>query len=194
MTTLPIPMIKRPLHPTGIWNWITTIDHKKIGILYGATAFINFLIGGIEAILIRVQLSGSNADIISPEVYNQLFTMHGTTMIFLAIMPLSAAFFNYIIPLQIGARDVAFPRLNAFSYWVFLAGTIILHSSWLVGDAPNSGWFSYAPLTSIAYNPGHGMDFWIVGLQVLGIASLAASFNFIAVSYTHLTLPTTPYV
>ena len=179
MTTLPIPMIKRPLHPTGIWNWITTIDHKKIGILYGATAFINFLIGGIEAILIRVQLSGSNADIISPEVYNQLFTMHGTTMIFLAIMPLSAAFFNYIIPLQIGARDVAFPRLNAFSYWVFLAGTIILHSSWLVGDAPNSGWFSYAPLTSIAYNPGHGMDFWIVGLQVLGIASLAASFNFI---------------
>ena len=87
MTTLPIPMIKRPLHPTGIWNWITTIDHKKIGILYGATAFINFLIGGIEAILIRIQLAGSNADIISPEIYNQLFTMHGTTMIFLAIMP-----------------------------------------------------------------------------------------------------------
>ena len=126
MTTLPIPMIKRPLHPTGIWNWITTIDHKKIGVLYGATAFINFLIGGIEAILIRAQLAGSNADIISPEVYNQLFTMHGTTMIFLAIMPLSAAFFNYVIPLQIGARDVAFPRLNAFSYWVFLAGTIIV--------------------------------------------------------------------
>jgi cytochrome c oxidase subunit 1 len=172
-------MIKRPLHPTGIWNWITTIDHKKIGLLYGATAFINFLIGGIEAILIRAQLSGSNADIITPEVYNQLFTMHGTTMIFLAIMPLSAAFFNYLIPLQIGARDVAFPRLNAFSYWVFLAGTIILHSSWLFGSAPNSGWFSYAPLTSVAYNPGHGMDFWIVGLQVLGIASLAASFNFI---------------
>ena len=179
MTTLLIPMIKRPLHPTGIWNWITTIDHKKIGLLYGATAFINFLIGGIEAILIRAQLSGSNADIITPEVYNQLFTMHGTTMIFLAIMPLSAAFFNYLIPLQIGARDVAFPRLNAFSYWVFLAGTIILHSSWLFGSAPNAGWFSYAPLTSVAYNPGHGMDFWIVGLQVLGIASLAASFNFI---------------
>ena len=179
MTTLPIPMIKRPLHPTGIWNWITTIDHKKIGILYGATAFINFLIGGIEAILIRIQLAGSNADIISPEIYNQLFTMHGTTMIFLAIMPLSAAFFNYLIPLQIGARDVAFPRLNAFSYWVFLAGTIMLHSSWLVGEAPNSGWFAYAPLTSIAYNPGHGMDFWIMGLQILGIASLAASFNFI---------------
>ena len=116
MTLLALSGIARPVHPTGIWGWITTIDHKKIGILYGATAFINFLIGGIEAILIRVQLSGSNADIISPEVYNQLFTMHGTTMIFLAIMPLSAAFFNYIIPLQIGARDVAFPRLNAFSY------------------------------------------------------------------------------
>ena len=182
MTTLhipTIPMIKRPVHPTGIWYWLTTVDHKKIGILYGVTAFINFIIGGIEAILIRVQLAASNADIITPEVYNQLFTMHGTTMIFLAIMPLGAAFFNFVIPLQIGARDVAFPRLNAFSYWVFLAGTLILHISWLLGEAPNAGWFSYAPLTSLAYNPGHGIDFWIVGLQVLGIASLAAAFNFI---------------
>ena len=179
MTTLSVPMIKRPVHPEGLWGWITTIDHKRIGILYGITAFVNFLIGGIEALLIRVQLSGSNAEIVTPEVYNQLFTMHGTTMIFLAIMPLGAAFFNYLIPLQIGARDVAFPRLNAFSYWVFLAGTLMLHLSWFTGGSPNAGWFAYAPLTEVAYNPGKGIDFWIVSLQVLGIASLAAAFNFI---------------
>ena len=179
MTTLSIPMIKRPVHPSGVWSWVTTIDHKKIGILYGVTAFINFLIGGIEALLIRVQLAGSNSDIVSPEVFNQLFTMHGTTMIFLAIMPLGAAFFNYLIPLQIGARDVAFPRLNAFSYWVFLAGTLILHLSWFLGESPNAGWFAYAPLTDVNFNPGRGIDFWIVGLQVLGIASLAAAFNFV---------------
>ena len=179
MTTLQVPMIARPVHPEGIWGWITTIDHKRIGILYGVTAFINFLIGGIEALLMRVQLSGSNAEIISPEVFNQLFTMHGTTMIFLAIMPLGAAFFNFVIPLQIGARDVAFPRLNAFSYWVFLAGTLLLHMSWFLGQSPNAGWFAYAPLTGLDYNPGKGIDFWIVSLQVLGIASLAAAFNFI---------------
>jgi cytochrome c oxidase subunit 1 len=179
MTSLPIPMISRPIHPEGVWNWVTTVDHKKIGILYGVTAFINFLIGGVEALIMRVQLSGSNSDLVSPEVFNQLFTMHGTVMIFLAVMPLGAAFFNFMIPLQIGARDVAFPRLNAFSYWVFLAGTLILHLSWFLGGSPNAGWFAYAPLTELAYNPGHGIDFWVVGLQVLGIASLAAAFNFV---------------
>ncbi|MDA1188378.1 MAG: cytochrome c oxidase subunit I [Chloroflexi bacterium] len=173
------PLLKRPLHPTGIWGWMTTIDHKRIGILYGVTAFIMFLTGGVEALLIRTQLIGPDKDYVSAEVFNQLFTMHGTTMIFLAIMPLSAAFFNFLIPLQIGARDVAFPRLNAFSYWTFLAGAIILNLSWFLGGAPNTGWFSYAPLTSSVFNPGNGPDFWIIGLQVLGIASLAASFNFI---------------
>ena len=177
MTTLAFP-IPRPLHPTGVWNWITTIDHKKIGILYGVTAFILFLTGGIEALLMRIQLAGPGQDIISAEIFNQLFTMHGTTMIFLAIMPLSAAFFNYVIPLQIGARDVAFPRLNAFSYWTFLAGAIILKISWFTGGATNAGWFGYAPLTSVQQNPGTGIDYWIVSLQVLGVASLAASFNF----------------
>ena len=177
MTTLAFP-IPRPTHPTGIWNWITTIDHKKIGILYGVTAFILFLTGGIEALLMRIQLAGPEQDIISAEIFNQLFTMHGTTMIFLAIMPLSAAFFNYVVPLQIGARDVAFPRLNAFSYWTFLAGAIILKISWFTGGATNAGWFGYAPLTSVQQNPGTGIDYWIVSLQVLGIASLAASFNF----------------
>ena len=177
MSTFPLA-IPRPVHPTGIWNWITTIDHKKIGILYGVTAFILFITGGIEATLMRIQLSGPALDIDSAAVYNQLFTMHGTTMIFLAIMPMGAAFFNFLIPLQIGARDVAFPRLNAFSYWTFLAGAIMLKLSW-IGGATDAGWFGYAPLTSIDQNPGKGIDFWIISLQVLGIASLAAAFNFI---------------
>jgi len=179
MTTFALPIPKRPTHPTGILNWLTTIDHKKIGVLYGVTAFILFLTGGIEAALLRLQLAAPGMNFISPEIYNQLFTMHGTTMIFLAIMPMGAAFFNFLIPLQIGARDVAFPRLNAFSYWTFLAGAIMLKSSWFLGGAPNAGWFGYAPITEIAYNPGHGIDFWILSLQVLGIASLAAAFNFI---------------
>ncbi len=174
--TLSIP---RPTHPTGVWGWITTIDHKRIGILYGVTAFIMFITGGIEAAVMRWQLSRPEQDFVSPEIYNQLFTMHGTTMIFLAIMPMGAAFFNFLIPLQIGARDVAFPRLNAFSYWGFLAGAIILKLSWFTGGAPNAGWFGYAPITGEAYNPGHGIDFWIVSLLILGIASLAAAFNFI---------------
>ncbi|MDP7578102.1 MAG: cytochrome c oxidase subunit I [SAR202 cluster bacterium] len=179
MISLTIPIPKRPTHPTGIWNWLTTIDHKRIGILYGVTAFILFLTGGIEALYMRAQLATPEAEIVSPEVFNQLFTMHGTTMIFLAIMPMGTAFFNYIIPLQIGARDVAFPRLNAFSYWTFLAGAIMLKSSWFLGGAPNAGWFGYAPITGVPYNPGHGIDFWILSLQILGIASLAAAFNFV---------------
>ena len=179
MTLLALSGIARPVHPTGIWGWITTIDHKRIGILYGVTSFLMFLTGGIEALIIRIQLGGPEANIVSPEVYNQLFTMHATTMIFLGVMPMSAAFFNYIIPLQIGARDVAFPRVSAFSYWTFLSGAIVLKLSWLGGGAPNAGWFGYAPITGAAYNPGHGIDFWIISLQILGVASLAAAFNFL---------------
>ena len=123
MATTVKPHAPAPVgEPKGLWSWITTVDHKRIGILYGATAFLFFLMGGIEALIIRMQLAGPNKTLVDPETYNQLFTMHGTTMIFLGVMPLSAMFFNYMIPLQIGARDVAFPRLNAFSYWVFLAG------------------------------------------------------------------------
>ena len=178
MTTLALT-IPRPTHPTGVWAWITTIDHKRIGILYGVTAFILFLSGGIEALVMRTQLTVGEQEIVSAEVFNQLFTMHGTTMIFLAIMPLGAAFFNYVVPLQIGARDVAFPRLNAFSYWTFLAGAIILKFSWFMGGSPNAGWFGYSPVTGIPFNPGRGIDLWMMSLQVLGIASLAAAFNFI---------------
>src|SRR6476619_2524950 len=165
--------------PTGLWSWITTVDHKRIGIRDCSPAFFFFLVGGSEAILLRIQLGSPNNTFLSPETYNQLFTMHGTTMIFLAIMPISAAFFNFMIPLQIGARDVAFPRLNAFSYWVFLAGGLFLNSSFLFGAAPDQGWYGYANLTSRQFSPGPNVDFWLLGLQILGIASLAAGFNFV---------------
>ncbi len=162
-----------------VWSWITTTDHKRIGVLYGVTAFVFFLIGGLEALLIRLQLASSGNTVVSAEAYNELFTMHGTTMVFMAVMPLSAAFFNFVVPLQIGARDVAFPRLNAFSYWVFLLGALFMNASFLVGAAPNAGWFGYANLTSTQYSPGMNIDFWVLGLQILGIASIAAGVNFI---------------
>jgi cytochrome c oxidase subunit 1 len=162
-----------------VWSWITTTDHKRIGILYGVSAFAFFLLGGLEALVMRVQLSSPNNTVVSAETFNELFTMHGTTMVFLAIMPLSAAFFNFIVPLQIGARDVAFPRLNAFSYWVFLVGGLFMNVSFLVGAAPNAGWFGYANLTNTQYSPGLHVDFWVLGLQILGIASIAAGINFI---------------
>src|SRR5215831_7073330 len=163
----------------GIWSWLNTTDHKKIGQLYLYTSLMWFIIGGIEALLIRSQLWSPNGRLVTAETYNQLFTMHGTTMVFLVIMPFSAAFFNFLIPLQIGARDVAFPRLNAFSYWVFLLGGVFMNVSWLFKAAPDAGWFGYAPLTTKAYNPGLNIDFWVLGLQILGLSSLAAAFNFI---------------
>ncbi|CAI8053697.1 Cytochrome c oxidase subunit 1 [Geodia barretti] len=137
------------------------------------------MIGGVEALIMRLQLSSSESGLVSPEVFNQLFTMHGTLMVFLVVMPLSAAFFNWLVPLQIGARDVAFPRLNAFSYWLFLFGSLLLNTSWLVGDAPNGGWFGYAPNSQTLYNPSNGMTFWVISLGVLGVASIAAGLNFI---------------
>src|SRR5215207_3679709 len=113
-------VLRRPVATTGFWSWFTTVDHKKIGIMYGLSSFIFFIVGGVEALLIRAQLAQPDSTLLSAEAYNQIFTMHGITMIFLFVMPMSAAFFNYFIPLMIGARDVAFPRLNAYSYWVFL--------------------------------------------------------------------------
>jgi cytochrome c oxidase subunit 1 len=178
-TAPPIATAEKAHAPSGLWSWITTVDHKRIGILYGVTAFVFFLVGGLEAILMRIQLMRPENDFVSPDFFNQLFTMHGTTMIFLAIMPLSASFFNFVVPLQIGARDVAFPRLNAFSYWVFLLGGIFLNLSFFLGGAPDVGWFGYSNLTSKQYSPGFGVDYWAIGLQILGIASLAAAFNFI---------------
>src|SRR5688572_8367118 len=173
------PVVSEHYETSGIWSWLTTVDHKRIGALYLYTALLWFLVGGFEAVLLRIQLQGPNGRLVSAEMYNMLFTMHGTTMIFLVIMPLSAAFFNLLIPLQIGARDVAFPRLNAFSYWVYLFGSIFMNVSWLVGQAPDGGWFGYTPLTTFQYSPRLNIDFWMLGLQILGVSSLAAGFNFI---------------
>jgi cytochrome c oxidase subunit 1 len=172
----------------GLAAWLTTVDHKRIGLLYGATAFVFLLIGGIEALIIRVQLALPNQQVVTADFYNALFTMHGTTMIFLAVMPLNAMFFNYMIPLMIGARDVAFPRLNAFSYWVFLAGGIFLHLSFLAGTPPDGGWFGYANLTTRPFTPGASIDFWILGLQILGVSSMVAGFNF-AVTIMNMRAP-----
>jgi cytochrome c oxidase subunit I len=171
------PTLAEPAY-RGLWSWLTTVDHKRIGILYGVSAGTFFVLGGLEALVIRLQLWTPNNTLVSAQMFNALFTMHATTMIFLAIMPLGAAFFNFIIPLQIGARDVAFPRLNAFSYWAFILGGIMLNVSFLLGGAPDAGWFGYANLTTRPYSPGAGIDFWMLGLQVLGVASLAAALNF----------------
>ncbi|MER3395885.1 MAG: cytochrome c oxidase subunit I [Acidimicrobiia bacterium] len=171
-------IFSRPRTKEGLVGWLTTVDHKRIGILYGATAILFFIVGGIEALIIRLQLAHPEASVVSAETYNRLFTMHGTTMVFLVVMPLSSAFFNYLVPLMIGARDVAFPRLNAFSYWVFLLGGLFLNASFFFGGAPDGGWFGYANLTS-HYSPGHGIDFWVLGIQILGIASIASAVNFI---------------
>ncbi len=164
---------------TGLWSWITTVDHKRIGIMYAVTALFWFLVGGLEALLIRIQLMKPENDFMSADFYNQIFTMHGTTMIFLVGMPIAVALFNYIIPLQIGARDVAFPRLNALSYWIYLFGGIFLNVSFFLDAAPNMGWFGYAPLTSKTYSPGLNADFWSVGIQILGVASIMGGVNFI---------------
>src|SRR5438094_6663739 len=164
---------------TGVWSWITTVDHKRIGILYGVTALTFFAVGGIEALIIRLQLARPNSTVVSAETFNALFTMHGTTMVFLAIMPFGSAFFNYMLPLMIGARDVAFPRLNALSFWMFLAGGILLHTSFLAGTPPAVGWFAYPTLTRRAYSPNLGVDFWTLSLQVLGASSILAAVNFI---------------
>jgi cytochrome c oxidase subunit I len=178
---------------TGLWSWLTTVDHKRIGTLYGVTAVCFFMLGGVEALLVRTQLAVPNGHVIDAERYDQLFTMHALTMIFLAIMPLGAAFFNWLIPLMIGARDVAFPRLNALSYWIFLGGGLLLVSSFVFGGAPDSGWFAYAPLSDRAaianeFTGGSGMNFYAVGLLTLGLSSLIAALNF-AVTIINMRAP-----
>jgi cytochrome c oxidase subunit 1 len=175
----PLGVFTRPQGTTGWRSWLTTIDHKRIGILYGAAALFFFLLGGVEALLIRLQLTAPGSKLYSADLYNQLFTMHGVTMIFLVVMPMGAAFMNYLMPLQIGARDVAFPRLNAFSYWVFLFGGIFLNTSWFLGGGADGGWFAYAPNTGLTFSPSHGMDFYALGLQITGLASLVGSINLI---------------
>lgn len=149
-----------------IWEYLTTVDHKKIAILYLIAGGIFFLMGGIEAMLIRLQLAIPNNDFLSAGLFNEVLTMHGTTMIFLAAMPLLFAFMNATVPLQIGARDVAFPFLNSLGVWLFIFGGIFLNLSWVMGGAPDAGWTSYASLA--IDSPGHGIDFYAIGLQITG--------------------------
>jgi cytochrome c oxidase subunit 1 len=179
MSSISTPLPSRQRYESGILRWLSTTDHKDIGILYTTTAMIFFLIGGIEALLIRIQLGAPDQTFLTPTVYNEIFTMHGTTMIFLFAMPIIVGLGNYMVPLMIGARDMAFPRLNALSYWLFLTGGILLYSSFLLGGAPAGGWFAYTPLTTLQYSPGHGMDYWILGIIITGFGSTAGAINFV---------------
>jgi cytochrome c oxidase subunit 1 len=172
-------VLRRPVSTTGWRSWLFTVDHKKLGILYGVAAMFFFLVGGIEALLIRAQLAGPNGTVLSANRYNEMFTMHATTMVFLFVMPMAAAWGNYLVPLQIGARDVAFPRLNAFGFWCFLFGGIFLNTSWLLGGAADGGWFMYQPNANALFSPTHGIDFWGLGIQITGIASLTGAINLI---------------
>ena len=161
-------------------SWLTTVDHKRIGVLYIVTAFGFFFAAGLMALLMRIQLAQAETDFITKDGYTQLFTMHGTAMIFLFVVPILAGFGNYLIPLMIGARDVAFPRLNALTYWLFLMGGLVLLTSFLAeAGAASSGWTSYAPLSGKEGSPGVGQDLWILGIHLTSIASLAGAINFI---------------
>ena len=161
-------------------SWITTVDHKRIGILYIATSLVFFGAGGILALLMRAQLATPGEHFVTKDSYNELFTIHGTTMIFLVVVPIVAGFGNFLVPLMIGARDVAFPRLNAFSYWCFALGGVILYLSWFSsGGAARAGWTGYPPLSD-SFTAGHGQDLWILSLHVLTIGSLAGAINFVA--------------
>ncbi len=168
-----------------VYGWVTTVDHKRVGILYLLTSLVFFLIGGAESLLIRIQLAQPRGTFLSPEAYNQIFTMHGTTMIFLVVMPVLVGFANYLVPLMIGARDMAFPRLNAMSYWLlpFWRAAAALQLSW-PGGAPAVGWFSYAPLSETPFSSTQGVDYWVLSLLVLGIGLDRGVLNLIATVLT----------
>ena len=167
-------------------GWAITVDHKRLGIMYVLAALVFFVVGGLEAAAMRLQLIKPLNDLLTPQGFNQMFTMHGTTMVFLVGMPMLAGFGNFLVPLMIGARDMAFPRLNAFGFWLFLFGGVLLYFSWIGGDglygaggAPDVGWFAYSPLTSKTFSRGNSTDYWILGIMVSGFGSLSAAINFI---------------
>jgi cytochrome c oxidase subunit 1/cytochrome c oxidase subunit I+III len=166
--------------PKTFYGWFASVDHKDLGIRYIVTAFIFLIIGGLEALVMRLQLMRANESLLSPEVYNQLFSMHGITMIFWYASPILSGFSVYLVPLMCGARDVAYPRLNSFTYWSFLFSGILLYVAPLIGQAPHAGWFSYMPYTDILYSPTHGMDFYALSIIMLGISTTGAAINFIA--------------
>jgi len=184
--SIALPMAEAASRPLvdALHEWVTTVDHKRLGILYLLYALIFLVIGGIEAGMMRIQLMHAHNDFVSPQVFNRMFTMHGTTMIFFVAMPLVFGFANYLIPLMIGARDMAFPRLNAFSFWLMAFGGFLLYFSLVganglygAGNAPDVGWFAYAPLTSRTFSVGHSTDFWTLGLLVSGFGSIGTAIN-----------------
>ncbi len=186
IATFNVDMASRPL-VAKLHEWVTTVDHKRLGLLYIVYSFIFLLIAGIEATVIRIQLIRPHNNFVSPDVFNRMFTMHGTTMIFFVVMPMLFGFANYLVPLMIGARDMAFPRLNAFSFWLTAFGGILLYFSFLganglygAGNAPDVGWFAYAPLTSKTFSLGHSTDFWTLSLLVSGFGSIGTAINIIA--------------
>src|SRR6266481_4935971 len=165
-------------------GWVVTVDHKKLGLMYIIYALLFLVVGGVEAMLIRLQLATANNHLVSPQAFNQLFTMHGTTMIFLVAMPFVFGFANYLVPLMIGARDMAFPRLNAFGFWLTAFGGLLLYFSLIggegmtgAGSAPDVGWFAYSPLTSKAFSKGHSTDYWTLGILISGFGSIATAIN-----------------
>src|SRR3954463_6411681 len=182
-TTLPaVPQIvarEVRREPRGWTSWVTTTDHKRIGILYLVTTFAFFLIGGVEALMMRLQLGVPNNTLLEPQVYNELFTMHGTTMIFLFVVPIWAGFANYFVPLMIGARDMAFPRLNALSFWLLLAGGVVFYAT-MFFNPPEAGWTMSPPLSSSAYLPNSGVDGWIFLIHLTGLSSILGSINLYA--------------
>src|SRR5438132_5127900 len=180
--TSPVPILTAQRvapEPRGWTSWITTTDHKRIGILYMVTTFVFFCLGGVEALMMRLQLGAPNNTVVTPTVYNQLFTMHGSTMIFLFVVPMMAGLANYFVPLMIGARDMAFPRLNALSYWLLLAGGVVFYSS-IFFNPPEAGWTSYAPLSGAVYSPAGGQDAWIYLIHLTGLSSILGAINFYA--------------
>src|ERR1700740_787429 len=178
--------LRRPL-VEELHDWITTVDHKRLGVLYVLYGFLMFALGGAEATIMRLQLIRPHNDLVSPQFFNRMFTMHGTTMIFFVVMPMVFGFANYLVPLMIGARDMAFPRLNAFSFWMTAFGGLLLYFSFLGGDglygagsAPDVGWWAYAPLTSKAFSRGHSTDYWTISLLVSGFGTIGTAVNIIA--------------
>ncbi len=170
-----------------LYSWVATVDHKRLGLMYVVTALIFLVIAGLMAAVIRMQLAFPNGHVVGPDTFDRLFTMHGTTMVFLVGMPMVAGFSNYCVPLMIGARDMAFPRLNAFGFWIFLFGGLLLYYSYIggaglsgAGSAPDFGWFAYAPLPERAFSPGAGADYWALGILVSGLGSIASAINVIA--------------
>jgi cytochrome c oxidase subunit 1 len=170
-----------------LYSWVATVDHKRLGLMYVISALIFLIVAGIMAVVIRTQLMFPENHVVDPDTFNRLFTMHGTTMVFLVGMPMVAGFSNYLVPLMIGARDMAFPRLNAFGFWIFLFGGLLLYFSYIgggglsgAGSAPDVGWFAYAPLTSKAFSRGAATDYWALGILVSGAGSIASAINVIA--------------